>query len=908
MFRFVWFLLLMHLETIRTCNFLTVSANNGLSLVTDDVVQDDAPNSLDIGILCDSEYFQSEGDTFWDLSRAFWIVSVTLGSLCTILACALSTFVPPSDANWKALSIGTALSAVLQVPIFLIFEADPCSDYDEHNCTVSLGVFMLIGSTIIWVAVTLLTQCVDPPRWAIELDAWKVQKRQEELNAQQPNAFTEDDDGMEELLIMQQYSMRSKKTSPKFVDAALGWLHKRRWANSPDLPVAVTESASNDEEVRALENGGVYPGIGSYYADSNNSRLVLKVTPDGKRIGDDQRSVTTFGDLNDFMQLSEDNWFPPSPPGSNVMSDESDVETDSKLLGEELVQSDNDHFVGVKGVAKIAPPPQQTTAERAIGQDEENPPTAIYTDEPIMFTDPKAFRKSKLVKEGFVPDNPETSKDKRIISGIRALTVRMKRDVSRRMNNGNTYAVMDDESWRSQSTLTQEIKDCNLDSKNSSRETTSGSSSPGDNTKSCLNGKLMREWTTLFADANPGVMVANSAHSSSEDDPEGVNSSSEGTASFSLLSFGAQSADNDDDSSSLSSASMSDASDSEVQIDFTMRSRQRRDRHRRRQIRRTRSAGNSVASRTSLLDTTIDEETDFDLREFESSDDEGNMKPDVILENPHPLTRTKSAPDMGLANSELSSKWMHGADSHSLSGYEHRILHKRRLRQQVISNMSSAESEVEEALSDMDESTNSSMSGNELRDLHKHRLRQQAVSSQSSYETEGQQVVSLTDETTASGGDISSYNIKLEGYDASTDDDNHDPSIRNRRRCRSLSVRRRRNRRNFRYDRLFRDGIHSPSVGVVTDSESSQEHFSSEASAESRSARSTISRRARRARVRRLQVETEEKINERRRARTLDPPKNRWRGMSPNRCDQSRIGIKIAPLDVEEYGSDEASL
>lgn len=71
----------------------------------------------------------------------------------------------------------TAVSAVLQVPIFLILESETCTyDINRQSCSLSTGAYFNIASVGLWILVTICTQCLDPPRWYHNKfdDVWKT--------------------------------------------------------------------------------------------------------------------------------------------------------------------------------------------------------------------------------------------------------------------------------------------------------------------------------------------------------------------------------------------------------------------------------------------------------------------------------------------------------------------------------------------------------------------------------------------------------------------------------------------------------------------------------------------------------------------------------------------------------------
>jgi hypothetical protein len=202
------------------------------------------------------------------MSYYFWIASAVVGAFGVLLGWALATCVGPTDCNWKVLSFASGVSAILQAPIFLLFASQPCK---ENICQMSTGAIMLSISTLFWVTLMLLTQCQDPP------DVGATNSM--------PGAC-------------RRSAKKALHNHRGSLDGVAGSVARSGLAI---LGLAATDSESvNDvSRLELLENG-------SYYADSNNSRLMLKVTKDGMRPGDDSKSVTTFGDLEDMVNFADE--------------------------------------------------------------------------------------------------------------------------------------------------------------------------------------------------------------------------------------------------------------------------------------------------------------------------------------------------------------------------------------------------------------------------------------------------------------------------------------------------------------------------------------------------------------------------------------------------------------------------
>ena len=169
-----------------SCNFL-VRVSDGEDNIFDNELLEITSS---FGVLCEHRVFSRDGDKMWELSRIFLIIGLSLGSLTAALSWAVASFLTPTNSNWNGISVLAALTAVVQVPIFVLFEAEPCigdlEDIDLFSnaitgsgCRLGPGSLLLIGSDLFFIAVTLITQCFDRPRWGLELDIWKVHKKGE---------------------------------------------------------------------------------------------------------------------------------------------------------------------------------------------------------------------------------------------------------------------------------------------------------------------------------------------------------------------------------------------------------------------------------------------------------------------------------------------------------------------------------------------------------------------------------------------------------------------------------------------------------------------------------------------------------------------------------------------------------
>lgn len=142
-------------------------------LMTPDGLELESGDPVFIGVQCESPFY-TESDRMWNLSQIFLYVSLALGGLTTLLAWTLSVLVPPSNFTWRSISILAACAAVMEVPIFLMFESEPCNmDINRQTCSVAVGGYLNITSIVLFVVMTLWTQCLRPPDWTKETKAWR---------------------------------------------------------------------------------------------------------------------------------------------------------------------------------------------------------------------------------------------------------------------------------------------------------------------------------------------------------------------------------------------------------------------------------------------------------------------------------------------------------------------------------------------------------------------------------------------------------------------------------------------------------------------------------------------------------------------------------------------------------------
>ncbi|KAG7367936.1 hypothetical protein IV203_030679 [Nitzschia inconspicua] len=159
-----------------SCSFVQVAAQPGSNLMSANGDLFDAQVAF-FGVMCRDSPFYDESDRMWGLSQIFFYSTVGIGGLTTLVAWALTLCIPPTGCRWRTMSILSAITAVMQVPVFLIFESDNCTfDVNRQTCKLAMGAYMNMMAIIIWVVMTIWAQCLKPPEWNKEgLHAWKVE-------------------------------------------------------------------------------------------------------------------------------------------------------------------------------------------------------------------------------------------------------------------------------------------------------------------------------------------------------------------------------------------------------------------------------------------------------------------------------------------------------------------------------------------------------------------------------------------------------------------------------------------------------------------------------------------------------------------------------------------------------------
>jgi hypothetical protein len=342
-----------------SCDFLAVStieADPPNFLIAPDGKEGFRPTNLEqtsIGVLCSDgnteslSFYDRDGDQMWELSRIFWILGLTLSSLTAAMAWGVCTFVPPSRKTWKSISILAALAAVIQVPIFVLFETEPCRAFSTtQQCSLGQGAFLLIASDILLIAVCLCSQCLDPPEEPLSFGMDGARKRKDKdtpsyyYNTSYRNHGTrqhdyydydsEDDNDRVNLWVRHgsgdndggddedmYHITRILPASKKYQDGKqrkhqvkqnggfLSWFSSKKSITKDadlELPQVETESTKDQDE-----EGHDYTDFDGLHREMDDSQVILKVLPD-QEAPNPTRNEISSNQAEQDVELGKQGW------------------------------------------------------------------------------------------------------------------------------------------------------------------------------------------------------------------------------------------------------------------------------------------------------------------------------------------------------------------------------------------------------------------------------------------------------------------------------------------------------------------------------------------------------------------------------------------------------------------------
>jgi hypothetical protein len=217
-----------------------------------------------------TSFYDLSTDPMWKLSRAFLSIAMAVGAISTALAWLMNVYLPPTQLLWKIVSFSAAFNAVMSVPVYLMLESYPCVAYPtQQTCTIGIGSYLLVASIALWIAVVVVTQFCDPPGWADQLEAWRIQAHSDKegggdttLPLSHRTVFPDPTESMEETAATDESIRRSQRLVSHFL-AHLGKENEQREAAKPS--VYDIEQGHNR---RAIDQWPLLLGINSLPSDS----------------------------------------------------------------------------------------------------------------------------------------------------------------------------------------------------------------------------------------------------------------------------------------------------------------------------------------------------------------------------------------------------------------------------------------------------------------------------------------------------------------------------------------------------------------------------------------------------------------------------------------------------------------
>jgi hypothetical protein len=643
-----------------TCSFLSVEANSGEILEILDNSDQRASMSTSIGLFCEGDFYDLEGDFMWELSRIFLNVALAISGVAVILGWSISLLALPTRSMWKLLSITSALSAVVQVPIFLIFETEPCKDFPQQQCELSTGCYLLMGSVICSVFVTILTVCVDAPDWVA--DNWRIQKGQ--------TADSSVRSGDQESILHSPPSPPSPSDSSSYFGQLRHWTHRKRRPKTPLAANPNPGSMQGDvESVRWVTDFG----LKASEANEQQSLPLFMVMP--ARIAPESTTARSISTYANFEGRPEEK----SQIGafSQLTGDESvldnDATGDESVLDNYVANESNDHEeLETAAAATAAVYSELETAAAATATvntiyseleaaaaataavktiySELETGTAATTTANMLYSaaissvgeisdvDLNTVATPELQHDQSLPTEalakiPSDDKNPPKANPIFGFATRVLPERRRRKRAVKGYAFLDDD----------DSMDSSLPMSPPLEVTVSIVKHNEDNDFAAIHSaqhegsqELLDDWNALhnYLPAPVGDEVSRGPDPlvlSSDDDDSDIS-------------------DPEDEEEDLKSSSITDPVDSNDPV-IHMTDAGHLPRPSPTKRRRRLRSNNSISSGTSLLDLTIEEETAVDLKEFES-DAEGEND----IQEPVKLVRQRSAPNLAAFNSKSMNR------------------------------------------------------------------------------------------------------------------------------------------------------------------------------------------------------------------------------------------------------------
>jgi hypothetical protein len=625
--------------TASTCRFVRVLIGDASSF---------------FGVYCTNGY-DDEHDTMWIMARVMLSFALILDTGSTGIAVAIAWLTRPTKNRWQAISMMAAISAVFKVPVFLAFQAEPCSDVD---CEFSLGGYFLLFSITFSIAMTILTQCLEPPRNPRNVIVPSKRGNQENLNQNNEDrlsinrTMTEDE---EERLMMGGTRPQEAKVGDTASQTIL-------LGETESHDMVIRNVMTRDTEISALtENAKEVESASLHQAAANSASESRSAVRTG--LGDGSVSECTYS--QDLLRVEEVRYTvarlpkenspspPPPPPSPPLLLDASNnqVRTPTEMVEDSLLEEPSE-LQSTPSDPKVKPSssddlgslaPTITGDDSLLDQsrDTTSDESAKKTEKNTTSDDFKIISAEQTQK--ITREEPKTSKNisdtvQKVIASPfdigKALVTRakQKRRIPYRLK---CYRLMDDDDMESTYPISPPLEILTV---KLSADSDQGNRPPTEHEKA-----LIEQWNALHGNGT-------TPHSTDVEDPDLYLSSDEESR----------------DDLPPETRSIGETEESPSKSITAGRSSQIRmnKRNKKSRSRRLVYSGLSVASGPSLLsmENVIEEETAADLEESSASE-QGSIErfdPYGAPLTPVPLTRTRSAPNLaGFARQKSERGYVH---------------------------------------------------------------------------------------------------------------------------------------------------------------------------------------------------------------------------------------------------------
>ena len=158
--------MLLWMAAAVSASFVTVQTQPGASHV--EVVAHGAQTQVSFGLLrSGGELLNLPGDSVWKLCRIVTCVALLVAVLCGgVVGLLVGGQQKPQQRHvlWQTVSLLAAGNAVLGVPVYILLESRPCTDFPlQQSCHFGPAAYVWGIATACWILVAILTQVFDPP-------------------------------------------------------------------------------------------------------------------------------------------------------------------------------------------------------------------------------------------------------------------------------------------------------------------------------------------------------------------------------------------------------------------------------------------------------------------------------------------------------------------------------------------------------------------------------------------------------------------------------------------------------------------------------------------------------------------------------------------------------------------------